>query len=132
MRWWRRDRQVPIAVPSADLTGPKFDDPPSPAIAATPAPLGERPMIRAGAYAWASIGVAIALVAALFVFSRLTVVLVPLTIALFPAAVLMPPTQALKNRGVPDAAAALLVLVVAFSLLGILVRGLAPQVSGEL
>ena len=129
---WNR-RPLPIALPSHDLREPRFNDPPpGPILSPDKPPLGTRPFVRAGVYSWAAIGIIILLFAALTVLGRLTVVIVPLVIALFPAAVLVPPTQALKDRGVPDAAAAALTMVITFSLLGILIRSLAPQVGGEL
>lgn len=56
----------------------------------------------------------------------------PLVIALFPAAVLVPPAQRLKRRGLPDSAAALLVLVGAIALFVLLFRLLTPSVASEL
>ena len=135
MRWgWlkRPGRPIPIVVPSVDLARPDFEDPePVPPPRQRPN-LTTRPFVRSGVYAWCAIGIVAVLYGLLMVFGRLTVIFVPMIIALFPAAVLVPPTQAMKRRGIPDAAAALLTLIITFSLLGILFRVLAPSVSGEL
>ncbi len=95
-------------------------------------PLSQRPLVRAGAFSWSLVGVLLLAAVALFVVGRLSVVVVPLVIALFPAAVLVPPAQRLKRRGLPDSAAALLVLVGAIALFVLLFRLLTPSVAGEL
>ena len=97
-----------------------------------PKPLLERPVVRAGVIAWSVTGLLVLSVASLFVMSRLTVILVPLVLALFPAAVLVPPTAALKRRGVPSALAALIVLLGFLGLLGGVFGILTPVVAGEL
>jgi predicted PurR-regulated permease PerM len=88
--------------------------------------------VRGGTYAWAVIGVLLLSVIVLFAIGRLTVVIIPLVLALFPAAVLAPPAQLLKRRGLPDAAAALIVLLAALGLLGGLSTLLTPQVASQL
>lgn len=94
--------------------------------------LSARPTIRVGAYAWAVLGIAGALVVLLFVIGRLTLVVYPLGIALFPAAVLTPLALRLKRTGMRDAlVAALLVVGTLLAIVG-LVTILIPQVSGEI
>ena len=89
-------------------------------------------LVRAGVTAWSVLGIVGLVVLAGFVLTQLTVVIVPLVLALFPAAVLVPPTSALKNRGVPPGLAALIVLVGALGLLAGLFGVLMPAVAGEL
>lgn len=97
-----------------------------------PPPLSQRPMVRLGVFAWSVIGVLVLAAACLVVLGRLTTVVVPLVIALFPAAVLMPPTRYLKARGMRDGLAAIIVLVGGVGVLVALFTLLTPQVAGEL
>ena len=97
-----------------------------------PRPLSHHPLVRGGTYAWAILGVLLLSVTVLFAIGRLTVVVVPLVLALFPAAVLAPPTQLLKRRGLPDAVAALVILLAALGLLAGLSTLLTPQVASQL
>jgi len=94
--------------------------------------LSHHPLVRGGTYAWAILGVLLLSVTVLFAIGRLTVVVVPLVLALFPAAVLAPPTQLLKRRGLPDAVAALVILLAALGLLAGLSTLLTPQVASQL
>lgn len=95
-------------------------------------PLSQRPTVRAGAYAWAIIGLLI--LAGLFGFAvaALSSVIVPLVIALFPAAVLQPAVDFLRARRFPDWAAALLVLLTTIGVVTGLVTFIAPQVGEQL
>lgn len=94
-------------------------------------PLTQRFTIRAGAYAWAFIGLVIVLAGLGFVFAILSPVVIPLIIALFPAAVLQPVTDRLKNGGVPDALAAVVVLLLAFGIATGIVSFIAPQIADQ-
>jgi predicted PurR-regulated permease PerM len=94
--------------------------------------LTERTTIRIGAYAWAVIGIVGVLVMLLFVIGRLTLVVIPLGIALFPAAVLTPLADRLKRAGLRDAlVAAILVVGTLLVIIG-LVTVLVPVVSAEI
>ena len=95
-------------------------------------PLTERPIVRAGVVSWSVAGLVVVGVGVLFLLSRLSVVIVPLILAAFPAAVLVMPTAALKRRGVPPGIAALLVLVAAVAVLTGLFATLAPAVGSQL
>ena len=110
-----------------DLPGVAQDDRPRPR-----PPLTERPLVRAGVMAWAVAGLVVVGAGILFLLSKLTVVLVPLVLAVFPAAVLVPPTAWLRRRGVPSALAAGLVLLAAIGLVVGLFATLAPAVAGQL
>ena len=94
--------------------------------------LSDHPVVRAGVIAWALIAIVVVAVGVGFLITRLTVVVVPLVLALFPAAVLVPPTSALKRRGVPDGLAAAIVLLVALGLFVGLFSALTPVVASEL
>jgi len=114
-------------------------EPTDPAAAAPPdleevlsEPLTTRPLIRVGAYAWALIGILILLVASGFVIAALSTVVIPVVLALFPAAVLEPPTAWLRHRGVHPYLAAALVMLGTLALISGLVALLAPQVVDEL
>ncbi len=72
------------------------------------------------AYAWAVVGVALLAVAVVYALAALYVVVVPLIIALFLAALLRPPTAWLRRRGLPSWAATLAVLAVALLALVVL------------
>ena len=70
-----------------------------------------QPLIRVGLYAWALSGIVLVVVGLLFVVSQLRLVVVPLLLALFPAALLTPVTTWLRRRGLPRALAALIALL---------------------
>ncbi|HUG84994.1 MAG TPA: hypothetical protein VMM13_10535, partial [Euzebya sp.] len=72
---------------------------------------GDPPYLRLGRYAWASIGLAVGLVAAGIVLGRLSLVIIPVVLALFPAALLMPVSQWLKRHGLPAAVASILTIL---------------------
>ena len=91
-----------------------------------------RPVVRAGVVAWAIVGILVIAAVVGVVLTRLSVVVVPLTVALFPAAVLVPPTEALRRRGMSSGLAALIVLVVSIGLLVGLFSILTPLVAAEL
>jgi putative heme transporter len=74
-------------------------------------PLTESRLVRSGVAAWALLGVVgVAVLAALVVF-ELRLVVVPLVIALFPAALLTPLVTRLERAGAPPALAAAVVLL---------------------
>jgi predicted PurR-regulated permease PerM len=75
--------------------------------------------------------VVLALVVLFYVASKLWVVLLPILLALLLATVLWPAVRFLRRKGVPDALAAIGVLLVALLLLFGVLGGLAPQVTGQ-
>jgi predicted PurR-regulated permease PerM len=98
---------------------------------APPRALGERTTIRVGAYAWAVIGIVGVLFLLAAAVGRLSIVAIPLVLALFPAAVLTPLAVRLKARGLRDAlVAALLVIGTLLVIVGT-VTVLVPVVSGQ-
>ncbi len=117
---------------------PPAPPPPAPPVVNVAVPPGfgrvafGRPVLRSGAYAWALLGlVGVALVAARAA-TVLAVVVIPLVLALFPAAVLAPLVSRLTARRVPPSLAAFSVLLGSGLLLVGLVAALAPSVSAQL
>lgn len=94
-------------------------------------PLSDLPIVRWGVVAWAVLGlVVVAAIAALLV-GQLRLVVVPLAIALFPAALLAPLSERLR-RWMPDSAAAALVLVCFLVALFGVLGALGWLIAGEL
>jgi predicted PurR-regulated permease PerM len=85
----------------------------------------ERPLVRWGVSAWLLVGLAVLFTLAWHVAGLLSVVLFPLVLAIFPAAVVLPVARWLERRGAPPALAALLVTL---SLL-VFVTGLGTLVT---
>ncbi|HEX4902282.1 MAG TPA: AI-2E family transporter [Acidimicrobiales bacterium] len=95
-------------------------------------PLTENRVVRAGVAAWAVVGIAVLLVLAGLLVFELRFVVVPLVIALFPAALLTPGVKLLRRRGVPPALAALVVLLGFLAGLIGLLGAIGWLVAGEL
>ncbi|MPZ89398.1 MAG: AI-2E family transporter [Nitriliruptorales bacterium] len=93
--------------------------------------LVESPFIRMGIYGWAFVGILALLLAVGWAMQRLSLIVIPLILALFPAAVLTPPTAALK-RYLPNALASLLVILGVVGLLAGTVAVFVEPVSREL
>ena len=92
----------------------------------------EPAVVRAGRYAWAALGILGVLAVAGLLAARFALVLVPVVLALFPAALLAPATTWLERRGLPPAAAATATLGVTLAVLAAAVALLVPAVAGEL
>jgi putative heme transporter len=127
---------VPDVPQTAEAAPPHEElvDPPDPRPDTRQAlrhPLTQRLTVRAGAYAWALIGLVIVAIGLGIVVSTLSQVVVPLIIALFPAAVLQPVADRLRRVGLPDWAAALLSLVGALALVGGVIAFIAPSFAGQ-
>lgn len=97
-----------------------------------PRQLTSHPLVRAGVYAWALLGVLTVLIALAVVLGTLRVVVVPLVLALFPAALLSPLVRWLVARRIPPALASLLAIVGTLALLTGVVSLLAPAIAAEL
>jgi predicted PurR-regulated permease PerM len=82
---------------------------------------------RLGTHAWALLGIVGIAVVTWIVVSRLAIVVVPLLLALFPAAVLSPVSGWLKSHGVPRALSALLVVLGGFAVLAGMVAAVVPS-----
>ncbi len=88
--------------------------------------------VRAGTYAWAVLGF-MALGSLLVVAAdRLSIVAIPLVLAMFPAALLSPLSGWLKQRGFPAALAALVTLVMFLLVIAATFSLLAPLVAAEI
>lgn len=72
--------------------------------------LTDNPVVRWGVVAWAVLGLVAGLVLAALLVAELRLVVVPLALALFPAALLAPLSERLRQR-MPDAVASLVVVV---------------------
>jgi len=93
----------------------------------------ERPAVlqRFGRSAWALTGLLVVAAALWLGLSRVALIVVPLLLALFPAAVLQAPARWLERRGVPARLAALLVLLAAVLLVGGIVALAVPAVTAR-
>jgi len=86
----------------------------------------------AGRAAWRLVGIALASAIIVYALLRLRLVVLPLIIAGFGAAVLSPPVRYLRRKGWPPMAATWLVLLLAIGGFGLLVSLLAPSVAEQL
>jgi putative heme transporter len=137
----------PPAGPTAPAPAASSSTPPKGAGGSTPPKGGRRdpsggqarpeqpprhPVVQIGIYAWAMIGVLLALAAGLYVLGAIRLVIVPLVLALFPAALLAPVQARLVRAKVPPALAALVVLLGGVGLLVLIIFVLVPQVADEI
>jgi putative heme transporter len=88
-------------------------------------------LVVAGRIGWAIIGVAGAVVVFGFVVGQLSLVVVPIVLALFPATLLVPGANWLKRR-LPDALAASITLVAGLVAIGLVIGLMVPLVAAEL
>jgi putative heme transporter len=93
--------------------------------------LDGHPLLRMGVYAWSIVGIGIALLALLFVVGQVRLIVVPLVLALFPAALLAPVQELLERLRLPPALAALIVLLGGIGLIVGVALILIPQVADE-
>jgi putative heme transporter len=89
------------------------------------------PLVRGGFYAWALIGLLAVAVAALFTVAQLRLVIVPILLALFPAALLTPVSGWLRRRGFPPGLAAVVTLLGSLALLVLVVQFIVVQVIDQ-
>jgi putative heme transporter len=87
---------------------------------------------RVGSVAWTVVGVALALAVIWFAASQVSLVIIPLVLALFPATLLAPVARWLQERGVPDALTALLSIVLGLGLVAAIIGAMVPLVLAEL
>jgi putative heme transporter len=88
-------------------------------------------LLVAGRVGWAIVGVAGAVVVVGFVVGRLSLVVVPVVLALFPATLLVPVANRLKRR-LPDALAASITLLAGLAAIGVVIGLMVPLVAAEL
>lgn len=95
--------------------------PGGPTMRAESRPLGQHRLVRAGAYAWSLLGVFGVIVVVVLLLGMFRLVIVPLVIALFPAALLSPFSAKLKSWGVrPFLAATFVVFIFLVGTIGLL------------
>ena len=97
-----------------------------------PTPPSEVAVLRLGRYAWATVGMAAALVIAGYLLSLASLAVVPLLLASFPAALLAPACAWLQARRMPAAVAALTVMTFGLTLFGSILALLIPPIAAEL
>lgn len=126
-------RETPTAPePVARLEPPEPPEPPGPLEPPELPPLSSHRLVRSGVYAWSVLGILGLVFAAAMLVGRLSIVVVPLVLALFPAAVLAPVTRRLIDWRIPPSIAALLAMILAFGLVTAVFMILVPQVQREL
>jgi predicted PurR-regulated permease PerM len=99
-----------------------------------PLPTGavlDHPILRSGLFAWAAVGLAAAAALGLWLLALVRIAVIPLVLALFPAAVLAPAVGRLTTRRAPPTLAALAVLLATLGLAGAAVALLVPPVSAQ-
>lgn len=117
-----REPSTTPAPPSAQRT---------PAVPAAPRPLTSLPLVRAGVIGWSIIGVLAGLVVLAYVAGTLRLVVIPVVLALFPAALLAPVSEWLRRK-VPAAVASLLTLLLFIGVLAGAITLIVPQVQAEI
>lgn len=95
-------------------------------------PLTQHPFVRTGVYSWAFIGMVATVAVIATMLGHLLLLVVPLLLAVFPAALLAPVNERLKGAGVRAAPAALLTLLGSLAVIAVIVRLIAPIVAAEL
>ena len=88
-------------------------------------------LVEAGRRAWALVGLALVAVLLFLALSQVSVVVIALLIALFPAALLAPGASWLRRRGAPVGLAAAAMVLALLSGLAVTVALLAPVVIAE-
>jgi putative heme transporter len=107
-----------------------IDQPEAGEDAATSSP-GPTRLWRAGRTAWALVGIALAVAVLGLIAGELTLVIVPVVLALFPATLLVPVAGWLQRRGVPDALAGLLTILAGIALIAGVVGAMVPLVANQ-
>ncbi len=92
---------------------------------------GQSTVRRLGATAWAVIGIAGVVVIVGYLAGRLSLIVIPVVLALFPATLLVPVSAKLKSLGLPNSLAAVASIVLGFLLIGAIVGAMIPLVAAE-
>ena len=93
--------------------------------------MSQRSFGRFGRLAWALIGILVIAVVAGYVFQRLSLLFIPLILALFPATLLVPVRRTLEGWRLPRTIAALVTLVGSLLLFALLAAGAVTLVASE-
>lgn len=115
-----------VRTPERGGLPPPVEDAARPEPDATP-----HPYLRIGRYAWATVGIVVVLWVLGQLWGQFSLVVIPLVLALFPAALLAPVAGWLKRNKVPPAAASLLTILGLLLLLAAIIGGLVPVVAAE-
>lgn len=94
-------------------------------------PAVPRPLASAAAWSWRALVVGAAVAVAVFLLAQLSVVVVPVVLALFLAAVLEPPAAWLRERGLPAGLAAAVIFLGTLTLVGTAVVWISTSVAGQ-
>ena len=86
---------------------------------------------RIGSIAWALIGIAGSVVIVGYLAGQLSLIVVPVVLALFPATLLVPVASKLKSLGLPNSLAAVASILLGFVLIGAIVGAMIPLVVAE-
>lgn len=92
---------------------------------------GDAVLLRTGRRAWAAVGIAGVLVLLFLLLREVSILVTPLVVAMFPAAVLSPAASWLKRKGLPASVAALLLLVAVLTVLGLGMWFVLPQFADQ-
>ena len=99
--------------------------------AVAPSSEGQRRLWQAGRTGWALLGIAVLVALVGYLASVLSLLVIPLVLALFPATLLVPVADRLKARGVPAAGAAALSIVGGILGIMLVVGAMVPLVIAE-
>lgn len=108
---------------------------PAPEAERAPSEERDRLTLRIGRYGWALVGIALALAVIGWVLAQLSIIVIPIVLALFPAAVLAPLERWLEDRGINPTVATSLTLLIAVLVaagIGALLTGRVTDQAGEL
>ena len=87
---------------------------------------------RAAGWSWRSLVIGLAVYALLWLLTRLSVVVLPLIIALILATLCLPPARWLERRGVPNGIAAAIVVIGGLAAIGGLLAAIAPSFADQI
>jgi putative heme transporter len=87
---------------------------------------------RLGRTGWAVLGIVGVAIVLGYLFSALTLVIIPFVLALFPATLLVPVANWLKDHGVPAALAAIISIVGGIAVIAAVIGAMVPLVIAEL
>lgn len=97
-----------------------------------PPPDGTSTIRRIGSSAWALVGILAILALVGWLAGRLSLLVVPLILALFPATLLVPVAAKLRSFGIPSSLAALASILLAFLAIGGLIGAMVPLAADEI
>ncbi len=92
---------------------------------------GQSTVRRLGATAWAVIGIVGVVVIVGYLAGRLSLIVIPVVLALFPATLLVPVSSKLKSSGLPNSLAAVASMLLAFLVIGAIVGAMIPLVAAQ-